>query len=147
MWNCGYKIDIPSPEYESLSKYQGSLGHKINHKFTPSSEFIHYDTPRYISLHIFSILAISDKISGNYLSNLTFRYGIVVAIKTIEDIKIGQEIFADYGYDFGVSPKWYRYQFRKYARENPTKRNLIRLAQLNEAEKNSKGKLKIISTL
>ena len=94
----------------------------------------------------FSILAISDKISGNYLSNLIYRYGIVVAIKTIEDIKIGQEIFADYGYDFGVSPKWYRYQFRKYARENPTKRNLIRLAQLNEAEKNSKGKLKIIST-
>ena len=74
-------------------------------------------------------------------------YGIVVAIKTIEDIKNGQEIFADYGYGFGVSPKWYRHQFRNYARENPTKRNLIRLAQLNEAEKNSKGKLKIISTL
>ena len=147
MWNCGYKIDIPSPEYESLSKYQGSLGHKINHKFTPSSEFIHYDTPRYISLHIFSILAISDKISGNYLSNLIYRYGIVVAIKTIEDIKTGQEIYADYGYGFGVSPKWYRYQFRNYARENPTKRNLMRLAQLNEAEENSEGKFKIISTL
>ena len=86
-------------------------------------------------------------ISRIYLSNFINRYGIVIAIKTIQDIKTDQEIFADYGYGFQVSPKWYRYQFRKYSRENPTKRNLKRLAQLNDAEKNSKGKLKIMSTL
>ena len=71
-----------------------------------------------------------------------YRYGIVAAIKTKRYIKKDQELFADYGYDFHTSPKWYRYLFRQYVKENPIKRNLMRLDdELNEAEKNELNEL------
>ena len=110
MGQCGYKIDIP-PEFKSTSAFQGTLGHKVNHSFNPNSIYIHYDTP---------------------------RYGIILAAKTIKKIMKDQEYFANYGYQLkvGHGPRWYRRLFRQYAKENPTQNNLLRLDELNKAEKN-----------
>ena len=108
MGRCGYKIDIP-PTFKSTSAFQGTLGHKVNHKFNPNSVYIHYDTP---------------------------RFGIILAVKTQTKVMKDQEYFADYGYQFKVGPRWYRRLFRQYAKENPTQNNLLRLDELNEAEKN-----------
>ena len=47
-----------------------------------------------------------------------------------------QEYFANYGYKFHVGPRWYRRLFRQYVKENPTQNNLLRLDELNKAEKN-----------
>ena len=67
-----------------------------------------------------------------------------MAIKTIENIIKGQELFADYGYSFQISPRWYRNLFRQHADEKPSERNLKRLYQLNEAEKCVYGNVEII---
>ena len=40
-------IDI-APEYEPTSKYQATLGHKINHDFRPNSQFVGLETPRFV---------------------------------------------------------------------------------------------------
>ena len=43
---CGETdIDI-DPEFELTSKYQGTLGHKVNHDFTPNSKYVQLETPR-----------------------------------------------------------------------------------------------------
>ena len=71
-----------------------------------------------------------------------YRYGIVAAIKTKRYIKKDEELFADYGYNFHTSPIWYRYLFRQYVKEKPTKMNLMRLDdELNKAEKNEVNEL------
>ena len=44
---CEIKIDIPL-EYEPSENYQGTLGHKVNHKFDPSSRYKTIETARYI---------------------------------------------------------------------------------------------------
>ena len=105
---CGITIDIP-PAYKSTSDYQGTLGHKVNHRFNPNSVYVHYDTP---------------------------RFGIILAVMTQEKIVKDQEYFADYEYQFKDGPRWYRCLFRQYAKENPTQNNLLRLDELNKAEKN-----------
>ena len=38
-------IDI-GPEFEPTSKYQGTLGHKVNHDFRPNSKYLQLETPR-----------------------------------------------------------------------------------------------------
>ena len=43
---CGVVINIP-PEYADTEKYQGTLGHKVNHKFDPNSEYKPVETARY----------------------------------------------------------------------------------------------------
>ena len=43
-------IDIP-PQYADTEKYNGTLGHKVNHDFKPNSEYIlAYDSARYVSI-------------------------------------------------------------------------------------------------
>ena len=39
-------FDLP-PEYEPIEKYQGTLGHKINHKFDSDSVFAPMESARY----------------------------------------------------------------------------------------------------
>ena len=47
--NCGehlgWVIDI-HPDYGSSSKYQGTLGHKVNQKFKPATIYMAYESPR-----------------------------------------------------------------------------------------------------
>ena len=110
---CGITIDIP-PAYKSTSDYQGTLGHKVNHRFNPNSVYVHYDTP---------------------------RFGIILAVMTQEKIVKDQEYFADYGYSFNFAPRWHRMLFRQFAKENPTQNNLLKLDNLNEEEKNAANNL------
>lgn len=42
---CGTKIDIP-PEFEQVEKFRGTLGHKVNHKFMPTTEYDIMDSAR-----------------------------------------------------------------------------------------------------
>ena len=42
---CGMTIDIPG-KFEPTEMYQGSLGHKLNHKFLPNTKFTHFDSAR-----------------------------------------------------------------------------------------------------
>ena len=51
---CDKVIDVP-PEFAETSRYQGSLGHKCNHKFDvpPQISYEKLETPRY--LHHFLI--------------------------------------------------------------------------------------------
>ena len=38
-------IDIP-PEFEPTDKFQGTLGHKVNHKFKPTTKYIPFESAR-----------------------------------------------------------------------------------------------------
>ena len=38
-------IDIP-PEFEPTAKFQGTLGHKVNHKFKPTTKYIPFESAR-----------------------------------------------------------------------------------------------------
>ena len=113
MSQCGFTIDIP-PAYKSTSDYQGTLGHKVNHRFNPNSIYMHYDTP---------------------------RFGIILAVRTQEKIMKDQEYFANYGYKFFFAPRWHRMLFRQFVKENPSQNNLQLLNQLNEAEKDTANNL------
>ena len=42
---CDMVIDIP-PEYGPTDKYQGTLGHKVNHNFNPTTEYLPIETAR-----------------------------------------------------------------------------------------------------
>merc|ERR1712150_290449 len=44
---CKMAIDIP-PQYADTEKYNGTLGHKVNHDFKPNCEYIRaYDSARF----------------------------------------------------------------------------------------------------
>ena len=45
--DCGLKIDIPL-EYGPAEKYQGTLGHKVNHHFEPDTQYWPIETARYV---------------------------------------------------------------------------------------------------
>jgi hypothetical protein len=45
--NCGLTIDIPL-EYGTAEKYQGTLGHKVNHRFEPETNYGPIETARYV---------------------------------------------------------------------------------------------------
>ena len=64
-----------------------------------------------------------------------------MAVRTQEKIMKDQEYFANYGYKFFFAPRWHRMLFRQFAKENPTQNNLLRLDQLNEAEKDAANNL------
>ena len=43
---CNWTIDIPS-QFANPEKYNGTLGHKINHDFEPNTKFVGvYDSAR-----------------------------------------------------------------------------------------------------
>ena len=82
-------IDVP-PEDSKDFVYKGSFGHKVNHSFQPNSMYTLFDSP---------------------------RYGLVQAVKTLENVREGEELFANYGYktDSIGQPKWYRDLFRQFS--------------------------------
>ena len=110
---CDIAIDI-APEFGPTSEFQGTLGHKINHKFDPNTRYIAYESA---------------------------RFGLINAIKTIYPIKKDEEFFASYGYSMTKSPKWYRDLYRQFAKANP---DVIRTIDefesgLNEAATHAEG--------
>jgi len=91
---CGLNIDIPL-EYAYESKYRATLGHKVNHKFSPNNN-CRYD--------------MTD----------SARFGPIVSVVTIRDIKQGEELFADYGYK-NVNLPWYNDLWNQHKKEENDK--------------------------
>ena len=79
-------VDVPY-EYGSTDKFQGTLGHKVNHNFEYNSMFTPIETA---------------------------RFGIILSIKSKKPIKKNQECFVHYGYTLGKGPKWYKALHKKY---------------------------------
>ena len=73
-------IDFP-PEQARLSVYSASLGHKVNHSFSPNCVFGTMNHP---------------------------RWGRVRTIVTRDLVRAGEELLVDYGYDLLRCPDWYR---------------------------------------
>ena len=73
-------IDFP-PEQARLTVYCASLGHKVNHSFSPNCVFGTINHP---------------------------RWGRVRTVVTRELVRAGQELLVDYGYDLLRCPDWYR---------------------------------------
>ena len=101
-------IDIPAPEFESTEKYQGTLGHKVNHRFDPTSIYLPIETA---------------------------RFGVTLAVMTTKSIKKGEEYFASYGYSMISAPKWYRELYKKFAEENPDSFDPKKLEEIELLEK------------
>ena len=62
---CDMVIDIP-PEYGPTDKYQGTLGHKVNHKFNPTTKYSPIETAR-LAIDSVLILCLHLKIMFIYL--------------------------------------------------------------------------------
>ena len=52
-----------------------------------------------------------------------FRFGLILCYRTMVAIKKDEEIFSNYGYEMKLAPKWYHDQYKKFAKENPSKRD------------------------
>jgi len=73
------------------SRYNATLGHKVNHSFEPNSEFI-----------LFSAHPVM---------------GTVMALAAMEDIVGGQELTVNYGYNYTAEPdqpSWFVDQWRDF---------------------------------
>ena len=87
---CQLRIKIP-PEYESSEKYQGTLGHKVNHKFPPNNNCVY----------------------SKWVDSA--RFGPIISVKSVRDVKEGEELFADYSYNVtSVDLPWYKELYRKH---------------------------------
>jgi len=78
-------LDIP-PEFTSVEAYRASLGHKVNHGFSPNCEFLKFHHPIFSSQ--------------------------VLAVRAITDISQGEEYTVNYKYDLYDAPEWYQNIFR-----------------------------------
>ncbi len=88
---CSQTIDIP-PEFEPAEKFRGTLGHKVNHKFDPTTRYIQLDSA---------------------------RFGIINAVSTTKAIAKDEEFFVSYGYSISNGPPWYREVFKQFKEKNP----------------------------
>jgi len=73
-------LDI-SPECQSTKNYTATLAHKVNHSFNPNCEWVHAMHP---------------------------CYGKIPAIKTMDYLCEGEELFIHYGFDMDEAPQWYK---------------------------------------
>lgn len=71
----GDVIDLP-PWLDDLNIYNATLGHKVNHRFSPGAnvKFCNLDHP---------------------------RFGYIACLYSIKEILEGEELFVDYGYVYG----------------------------------------------
>eukprot|EP00095_Tigriopus_kingsejongensis_P003382 maker-scaffold153_size302544-snap-gene-2.26 protein:Tk03382 transcript:maker-scaffold153_size302544-snap-gene-2.26-mRNA-1 annotation:"hypothetical protein BRAFLDRAFT_120570" len=111
--HCSLVIDIP-PEFESTEQYQATLGHKVNHKFVPTTAYMYIDSA---------------------------RFGMVNALITTQDIKKNDEYFANYGYGIKLDLPWFQELYKKFAREHPELVKPEVLEQLGEANANAMGEI------
>lgn len=71
-----------------MKKYMGSLGHKANHSFEPNAKYMSFYHP---------------------------RFGNVMSVMAIWNIKKDEEILVDYGYAaHSKGPKWYQAAKKEY---------------------------------
>ena len=90
---CDLDIDIP-PEYGTAGHFRATLGHKINHKFDPTTIFVSIDSA---------------------------RFGMINALKTKSSIEIrkGEELSVNYGYSIKIDLPWFKEQFEQFQKKRP----------------------------
>ena len=90
---CNLRIDIP-PEYGTSDTFRSTLGHKINHKFDPTTVFASIDSA---------------------------RFGMVNAVRTKPDVTVlrGEELSVNYGYSIKIALPWFNEQFAQFRKEQP----------------------------
>ena len=111
---CNKVIHI-SPEFESAAKYRGTLGHKVNHSFQHNSIHVPIDTP---------------------------RFGVIIGLKSVQDLAPGQEFLANYGYTYDSSPRWYKQLFLEYMAELPEEDYMIKVVSLGRTKQELENALK-----
>jgi hypothetical protein len=82
-------VDIPM-ECTDATIYRATLAHKANHSFTPNCQFIAVDHPRYWNLVLGQIINYKFRKFENS------RFGRIPALKTINAIEKGAELFSHY---------------------------------------------------
>lgn len=95
MINRTLYINVPKM-YWALQNFRATLGHKTNHAF----------------------------LNFNSIFNKVYhpRYGNILGIHAVRDIKKGEEILVNYGYDWDeLAPKWYYDVYREEVGELPPK--------------------------
>ena len=83
-WDCKEedsleRMDIPV-KMRDLGEYCATLGHKINHSFSPNCQFSHYSHP---------------------------LYGEIPCVVTTQHVDKGEELFSYYHYLLSDCPEWY----------------------------------------
>lgn len=79
-------IDLPE-NMTTLENYRATLGHKVCHCFEPNCETDVFFHP---------------------------RFGLIRCIATIDNIKAGEEILINYGYNLSYAPTWYKVAWAKH---------------------------------
>ena len=80
-----------------MRRFRSTLGHKLNHSFSPNVRFETVDSP---------------------------RFGIVMCMRTTRPIRRGEELLNHYGYRVTKdAPLWYLYGLRDFLREHPGEAN------------------------
>lgn len=82
-------LDIPKG-FEDLNAYSTTLGHKANHSFSPNTEWIVVEHP---------------------------RFGLIRGLRAIQDIAKDEEILVNYSMNLADSPEWYRIVWLKHQRQ------------------------------
>lgn len=75
-----FMIDVPKP-FEATEKYCATLGHKANHSSEANARYVSYEHP---------------------------RFGSIMAIESVREIKKDEEITCQYLFKTGTGPAWYR---------------------------------------
>ena len=90
---CNLRIDIP-PEFGAADQFRATLGHKINHKFDPTTVFVSIDSA---------------------------RFGMINAVKTklTTAVRKGEELSVSYGYPLTLDLPWYKEQFEQFRKQRP----------------------------
>ncbi|CAH1247539.1 SETD7 [Branchiostoma lanceolatum] len=90
-------IDVPPP-FDDTKHYCASLGHKVNHSFSPNSKYDLFQHP---------------------------RFGFIKCIRTMKPVSADEELTVEYGYDHhgcGVdnpdAPDWYKEQMKSLKGKN-----------------------------
>ena len=83
-WLHGSVLDIP----ESLrDNYRCTLGHKVCHSFKPNCEYSWSFHP---------------------------RFGRIRSIRSLRNLKKGEEILTDYKYNYSKAPEWYKNDLKQF---------------------------------
>jgi len=89
--NTTYYIDLPLELGRDTTEtgYQASLGHKVNHSFTPNCRYRQMHHP---------------------------RWGEIVGIFTTKPVREAEEFLCNYGYDIETHlvPAWYKEAWGKF---------------------------------
>ena len=104
-------VDVP-PAYSSLEIYRATLGHKACHHFQlRNSAFEEFEHP---------------------------RFGRIMSVVAVKDIKEGEEIFVSYNYSLPLSPPWYQHLWFSHCQDKGlSQQKILELANKEEATEKS----------